>query len=70
MDIRAGDVVRLGDGDGLWRDCLMVVSEVKPWGVKGSIYGPGQCEYPVRIALSNVVAVYRLIGPASRNTAT
>lgn len=58
--IEVGDVVEIGKS-GIWEGCLLLVVEVRTWGVTGSVRGPGPAEYPMRVAYAEIVKVYRAI---------
>jgi len=59
--IQVGDVVLLGDRDGFWADCLLLVEEIRPWGVVGIVRGPKRSDYPLRVPYDGIDAVYRRI---------
>lgn len=59
--IKVGDVVLLGDRDGFWVDCLLLVEEIRPWGVVGVVRGPKHSDYPLRVPFSDIVTVYRKV---------
>jgi hypothetical protein len=61
------DIVQIGDivliktttETTLWGDCLLVVEEVRSWGVIGVVPGPGKAIYPLRLAHGDIAAIYR-----------
>jgi hypothetical protein len=61
MKVEVGDVVLMGGTDDWWADCLLVVEEVRSWGVIGVVRGPKHADYPLRVAFGEVKAVYRMI---------
>jgi hypothetical protein len=58
-DLETGDVVLIGGQHPMWRNCLLLVSEVRRWGVVGSVRGPNDADYPLRVGGDNIVAVFR-----------
>jgi hypothetical protein len=59
MDIETDDIVLIGGRDKMWEGCLLRVEEIRPWGVIGSVRSPGPAEYPLRLNLADIAAVYR-----------
>lgn len=60
-DIEDDDVVLIGPDSPVWRNCLMVVEEVRSWGVTGTVVAPQEEEYPLRVAFDEIAAVYRRV---------
>jgi hypothetical protein len=58
--VQIGDIVKI-TGMPTWDDCLLLVEEVKGWGVTGMIYGYNNGSYPLRVASNNIAAVWRRI---------
>ena len=58
VSIEQGDVVMIKDLR-MWDSCLMVVDEVRSWGVIGVVVGPDGFEYPLRVGCSEIAIVYR-----------
>jgi hypothetical protein len=61
MNIESGDFVLIGGSDLMWRDCLLLVEEVRSWGVIGVVIAPEQTLYPRRVALDEILAVYKKV---------
>ena len=54
-----GNVVQL-QGDGWWAGCLMVVDEVRTWGVIGMVI-THEGAAPLRVPTKEIAAVYRKV---------
>jgi hypothetical protein len=59
--IKVGDVVLLGGRDSFWENCLLLVEEVRGWGLIGVVRGPNHTDYPLRVPFSDIVTVYRKV---------
>lgn len=66
-DIKEDDVVLIGSEHPAWTNCLMLVDDVRDWGVIGTVIGPHQAEYPLRVSFVEIIAVYRKQGVYSPN---
>ena len=58
-DVEENDVVKVSEDMDIWRNCLMLVDEVKSWGVTGTVCCPQDEEYPLRLTWGEIGAVYR-----------
>jgi hypothetical protein len=52
--VRENDIIQITDPENKWFPCLLVVSEVKSWGIQGYITIPNNTEEP------NGTAYYRI----------
>jgi hypothetical protein len=58
--VQKDDIVLIKSADNaLWDDCLLLVEEVRSWGVIGVVPGPGNAIYPLRLRHGDIAAVYR-----------
>jgi hypothetical protein len=58
--VQVGDVVRL-TLNGSWADSLlMIVEDVRPWGLRGVVPTP-QGDAPMRAALADIAVVWRRV---------
>ena len=60
-DVEENDVIMVGEDVEIWRNCLMLVEEVKSWGVTGTVVAPQEEEYPMRVSFSEIGAIYRKV---------
>jgi hypothetical protein len=60
-DIKQNDIILIGGNDPMWINCFLQVDEVRAWGVIGSVRGPQQNEYPLRVSNEDIVGVYRKV---------
>lgn len=42
MDVRKNDIIQAIEGTGIWQGCLLIVDEVKSWGVQAYMTIPDQ----------------------------
>ena len=42
MDVRKNDIIQAIEGTGIWQGCLLIVNEVKSWGVQTYMTIPDQ----------------------------
>ena len=63
IEIKEGDVILIGGSNPMWINCLMRVEEVRTWGVIGSVLGPNQSEYPMRVGNEEILCAYRKLTP-------
>jgi hypothetical protein len=59
--VREDDVILIGGNDPTWVNCLLQVDEVRAWGVIGSVMGPNQSEYPLRVSNADIASIYRKV---------
>ena len=62
MDVSKNDVIQVveGVGNGSWTGCLMIVDEVKDWGVQAYLHVPMQGDAYLRLKHGE----YEVIGKA------
>jgi len=60
-DVEENDVIRVSEDMEVWRNCLLLVEEVRSWGVTGTVFCPQEEEYPMRLTWGEIAAVYRKI---------
>jgi hypothetical protein len=61
ISVREDDVILIGGTDSMWVNCLLRVVEVRTWGVVGSVMGPNQSEYPLRVNSTDIAGIYRKV---------
>jgi hypothetical protein len=62
--VREDDIILIGGTDPMWINCLLRVVEVRSWGVVGSVMGPHQSEYPLRVNSADIACIYRKVDHA------
>ena len=65
MKSQKGDIVQITDKEHHWYPCLIIVDEVKEWGIIGYIHYPTGLDQPVRPAYIRLTKdQYQLCGVA------